>query len=155
MKRGRHDECRACLFGLQPDCDSVIIFRGDTAKDYSLTSAEETYSADSAEFRKVMDILFRCTYHCSFRMLMRANNIEGNHAGFWLYAYLGHGDDRVDFSCGRTGEILIDGIAWRVGLTSGALKEKKKATSDEEKKNDEKWPRVFKISHVVAAVSAV
>ena len=82
MKRGRHDECRACLFGLQPDCDSVIIFCTDAVEDYSLTSTKETYSADSAEFRKVMGILSRCTYHRSFRMLMRANNIEDNHAGF-------------------------------------------------------------------------
>ena len=40
---------------------------------------------------------------------------HGNHAGFRLQVYLDHGDDRADFTCGGTGEILIDGIAWRVG----------------------------------------
>ena len=66
-----------------------------------------------------MDILSRYTYHRSFRTLMRANNIEGNHAGFWLHVYLDHGNERVDFSCGGTGEILIDGLAWRVGYWGG------------------------------------
>ena len=40
---------------------------------------------------------------------------HGNHTGFWLQVYLDHGDDRADFTCGGTGEILIDGLAWRVG----------------------------------------
>ena len=40
---------------------------------------------------------------------------HGNQAGFWLQVYLDHGDDRADFTCGGTGEILIDGLAWRVG----------------------------------------
>ena len=40
---------------------------------------------------------------------------HGNHAGFWLQVYLDHGDDRADFTCGGTGEILIDGLTWRVG----------------------------------------
>lgn len=62
-----------------------------------------------------MDILSRYTYHRSFRTLTKANNMEGNHAGFWLHVYLDHGDDRVDFTCGGTGEILIDGLVWRVG----------------------------------------
>ena len=35
--------------------------------------------------------------------------------GFWLHIYLDHGDDRVDFTCGGTGEILVDGLFWRVG----------------------------------------
>lgn len=100
---------------LQPECDSITILRVDTAEDYSLTTTKETYSADSPEFAQIMDILSRYTYHRSFRTLMRANNIEGNHVGFWLHVYLDHGNERVDFSCGGTGEILIDGLAWRVG----------------------------------------
>ena len=40
--------------------------------------------------------------------------MEGNHAGYWLDVYLNHGDDSVDFTCGGTGEILID-VVWRVG----------------------------------------
>ena len=40
---------------------------------------------------------------------------HGNQAGFWLQVYLDHGDDRADFTCGGTGEILIGGLAWRVG----------------------------------------
>ena len=100
---------------LQPECDSITILRVDTAEDYSLTTTKETYSADSPEFAQIMDILSRYTYHRSFRTLMRANNIEGNHEGFWLHVYLDHGNERVDFSCGGTGEILIDGLAWRVG----------------------------------------
>ena len=99
---------------LQPECDSITIIRTDTAEDYSLTTTKETYSADSPEFAQIMDILSRYTYHRSFRTLMRANNIGGNHAGFWLHVYLDHGDDRVDFTCGGTGEILIDKV-WRVG----------------------------------------
>ena len=99
---------------LQPECDSITILRVDTAEDYSLTTTKETYSADSAEFRQIIDILSRYTYHRSFRTLTKANNIEGNHAGFWLHVYLDHGNERVDFSCGGTGEILIDGLAWRV-----------------------------------------
>ena len=101
--------------GLQPDCGSVIIFRTDTAEDYSLTTTKETYLADSPEFAQIMDILSRYTYRRSFRTLLRANNTDGNHAGFWLHVYLDHGNDRVDFACGGTGEILIDGLAWRVG----------------------------------------
>ena len=101
--------------GLQPDCDSVIIFRTDTAEDYSLTTTKETYSAGSPEFAQIMDILSHYTYHRSFRTLTKANNVGGNHAGFWLHVYLVHGDDRVDYTCGGTGEILIDGIVWRVG----------------------------------------
>ena len=100
---------------LQPECDSVTIFRTDTAEDYSLTTTKETYSADSSEFNQIMDILSCYTYHRSFRTLMRANNVGGNHAGYWLHVYLDHGDDRVDFTCGGTGEVLIDGLAWRVG----------------------------------------
>ena len=100
---------------LQPECDSITILRSDTAEDYSFTTTKETYSADSPELKQIMDILSRYTYHRSFRTLMRANNTEGNHAGFWLHIYLDHGDDRVDFACGGTGEILIDGLAWRVG----------------------------------------
>ena len=100
---------------LQPECDSITILRVDTAEDYSLTTTKETYSADSPEFAQIMDILSRYTYHRSFRTLTKANNIEGNHAGFWLHVYLDHGNERVDFSCGGTGEILIDGLAWRVG----------------------------------------
>ena len=99
---------------LQPECDSVTIFRTDTAEDYSLTTTKETYSADSSEFNQIMDILSCYTYHRSFRTLMRANNVGGNHAGYWLHVYLDHGDDRVDFTCGGTGEILID-VVWRVG----------------------------------------
>lgn len=103
---------------LQPACDSITIFRTDTAADYSLTTTTGTYSADSLEFAQIIDILSRYPYHRSFRTLLRANNIGGNHAGYWLHAYLDHGGDRVDFSCGGTGEILIDGIAWRVGYWS-------------------------------------
>ena len=101
--------------GLQPECDSITILRIDTAGDYSLTQTREIYSADSPEFAQIMNILSRHTYHRSFRTLMCANNIEDNHAGFWLHVYLDHGENRVDFTCGGTGEILIDGIAWRVG----------------------------------------
>ena len=99
---------------LQPECDSITILRTDIAEDYSLTQTQEIYSADSPEFAQIMDALSRYTYHRSFRTLMRANNIEDNHAGFWLHVYLDHGDDRVDFSCGGTGEVLIDRV-WRVG----------------------------------------
>ena len=100
---------------LQPECDSTTIIRTDTAEDYSLTTTKETYSADSPEFAQVMDILSRYTYHRSFRTLTKANNMEDNHAGFWLHVYLDHDNDRVDFACGGTGEILIDGLAWRIG----------------------------------------
>ena len=100
---------------LQPECDSVTVFRIDTAEDYSLTTAKETYSADSQEFVQIMDILSHYTYHRSFRTLTKANNVGGNHAGFWLHVYLDHGDDRVDFTCGGTGEVLIDGLVWHVG----------------------------------------
>lgn len=103
------------LADLQPECDSVTMLRIDTAEDYSLTTAKETYSSDSPEFARIMDILSHYTYHRSFRTLTGANNTGGNHAGFWLHIYLDHGDDRVDFTCGGTGEILIDGIVWRVG----------------------------------------
>ena len=101
--------------GLQPECDSITLIRTDTAEDYSYTTTKETYSADSPTFAQIMDILSRYTYHRSFRTLTKANNIEDNHAGFWLHVYLDHGDDRVDFSCGGTGEVLIDGLAWRAG----------------------------------------
>lgn len=107
--------CPHSFSDLQPECDSITLLRTDTAEDYSLTTTKETYSADSAEFRQIIDILSRYTYHRSFRTLAKANNIEGNHAGFWLHVYLDHGNERVDFSCGGTGEILIDGLAWRVG----------------------------------------
>lgn len=100
---------------LQPECDSITLIRTDTAEDYSLTQTREIYSADSPEFAQIMDILSRYTYHRSFRTLTKANNMEGNHAGFWLHVYLDHGDDRVNFTCGGTGEILIDGLVWRVG----------------------------------------
>ena len=100
---------------LQPECDRVTILRTDTAEDYSLTTTKETYSADSPELAQIMDILSHYTYHRSVRTLTKANNVDGNHAGFWLHVYLDHGDDRVDFTCGGTGEILIDGLAWRVG----------------------------------------
>ena len=104
---------------LQPECDSVtLICIVDTIEDGSFIPTQEiyqeTYSSDFAEFAQIMDILSRYTYHRSFRTLAGANNIEGNHAGFWLHVYLDHGNDRVDFSCGGTGEILIDGLAWRV-----------------------------------------
>ena len=100
---------------LQPECDSITIRRTDTAEDYSLTTKKKTYSADSPAFAQIMDILSRYTYHRSFRTLTKANNVGGNHAGYWLNIYLDYGDDRVDFTCGGTGEILIDGLAWRVG----------------------------------------
>ena len=100
---------------LQPECDSITILRTDTAEDYSLTTTKETYSADSPEFAQIMDILSRYTYHRSFRTLADAHWMEGNHAGYWLHVYLDHGNDRVDFTCGGTGEVLIDGLAWRVG----------------------------------------
>jgi len=99
---------------LQPECDSITIIRTDTAEDYSLTTTKETYSADSSEFAQIMDILSRYTYHRSFRTLTKANNVGGNHAGFWLHVYLDHGNDRLAFTCGGTGEILID-VVWRVG----------------------------------------
>ena len=99
---------------LQPECDSITILRTDTAEDYSLTQTRDIYSADSAEFNQIMDILSHYTYHRSFRTLMRANNIEDNHAGYWLHVYLDHGNDRMDFFCGGTGEVLIDRV-WRVG----------------------------------------
>ena len=101
--------------GLQPECDSVTILRSDTAEDYSYTITKEIYSADSPELAQIMDILSRYTYHRSLRTLAGANNTDGSHAGFWLHVYLDHGNDRVDFTCGGTGEILIDGLAWRVG----------------------------------------
>ena len=100
---------------LQPECDSITILRTDTAEDYSLTQTRDIYSADSAEFNQIMDILSRYTYHRSFRTLTKANNVGGNHAGYWFNVYLDYGDDRVDFTCGGTGEVLIDGLAWRVG----------------------------------------
>ena len=99
---------------LQPECDSITLIRTDTAEDYSFTITKETYSADSPEFAQIMNILSRYTYHRSFRTLTGARQMDGNHAGFWLHVYLDHGNDRVDFSCGGTGEILIDS-AWRVG----------------------------------------
>ena len=105
---------------LQPECDSVtlICMVDTTEEDVFIPTQEiyqETYSSDSAEFAQIMDILSRYTYHRSFRTLTGAHQIDGNHAGFWLHVYLDHGTDRVDFSCGGTGEILIDGLAWRVG----------------------------------------
>ena len=98
---------------LQPECDSVTILRSDTAEDYSYTITKEIYSTDSPELKQIMDILSHYTYHRSFRTLAGANNTGGNHAGFWLHIYLDHGDDRVDFTCGGTGEILIDGQSIR------------------------------------------
>ena len=106
---------------LQPECDSITLIRTDTAEDYSLTQAREIYSADSPEFAQIMNILSRYTYHRSFRTLTKANNMEGNHAGFWLHVYLDHGNERVDFSCGGTGEILIDGLVWRIGHAELAM----------------------------------
>ena len=100
---------------LQPECDSVTILRSDTAEDYSYTITKEIYSTDSPELKQIMDILSHYTYHCSFWTLTGAHWMEGNHAGFWLHVYLDYGNERVDFSCGGTGEILIDGLAWRVG----------------------------------------
>ena len=100
---------------LQPECDSITIIRTDDAEDLSYTTTKETYSADSPAFAQIMDILSRYTYHRSFRTLTKANNVGGNHAGYWLNVYLDYGDDRVDFTCGGTGEVLIDGLAWRVG----------------------------------------
>ena len=98
---------------LQPECDSITLIRtAATIEDYSCT--QETYSFDSAEFAQIMDILSRYTYHRSFRTLTGAHQMDGNHAGFWLHVYLDHGNDRVDFSCGGTGEVLIDSV-WRVG----------------------------------------
>ena len=104
---------------LQPECDSItLICIVDTNEDYSFIPTQdiyqETYSFDSAEFERIMDILSRYTYHRSFRTLAGANNIEDNHAGYWLHVYLDHDNDRVDFSCGGTGEVLIDRV-WRVG----------------------------------------
>ena len=105
---------------LQPECDSVTILRIDTAEDYSLTTTKETYSADFSEFARIMDILSCYTYHRSFRTLLGAHNMEDNHAGYWLHVYLDHGSDRVDFTCGGTGEILIDGLVWHVGYCGDA-----------------------------------
>ena len=104
---------------LQPECDSITLIRTvDTTEDYSFIPTRETYQEtyfpDSAEFAQIMDILSRYTYHRSFRTLAGANNIEGNHAGYWLHVYLDHGDERMTFTCGGTGEILIDRV-WRVG----------------------------------------
>ena len=81
------------------------------SKSGELTAAQNQCDA---EFAQIMDILSRYTYHRSFRTLTGAHQIDGNHAGFWLHVYLDHGNDRVDFACGGTGEILIDS-AWRVG----------------------------------------
>ena len=39
---------------------------------------------------------------------------RGQSRSFWFHVYLDHGNDRVDFACGGTGEILIDRV-WRVG----------------------------------------
>lgn len=100
---------------LQPECDSITIFRFDTAEDYSFTTTKETYPADSPEFAQIVDILSRYSYHRTFRTLLGANNVEGNHAGYWIHVYLDHNGERVSFSCGGTGEILIDSLAWRVG----------------------------------------
>lgn len=105
---------------LQPECDSITLFRSDTADDFSYVITKETYSSDSAEFSKIMNILSRYTYHRSFRTLLGANNIDGNYAGYWLHVYLDHGDGRVDFSCGGTGDILIDGLVWCVGYWGDA-----------------------------------
>ena len=102
---------------LQPECDSITILRtgDDTGVDHASTITKETYSYDSQEFPQIMDILSHYTYHCSFWTLTGAHWMEGNHAGFWLHVYLDYGNERVDFSCGGTGEILIDGLVWRVG----------------------------------------
>lgn len=100
---------------LQPECDSITILRIDTAEDYSFITTKETYSADSQELAQIMDSLSRYTYHCSFLTLAGANGTEDNHAGYWLNVYLDHDDDRANFNCGGTGEILIDDLAWRVG----------------------------------------
>ena len=101
---------------LQPECDSITILRtgDDTGVDHATPITEETYYSDSAEFAQIMDILSRYTYHRSFRTLAGAHWMEGNHAGFWLHIYLDHGNDSVGFSCGGTGEVLIDSV-WRVG----------------------------------------
>ena len=100
---------------LQPDCDSITVFRIDTADDFSQTIRQESYCADSAEFEQIMEILSRYTYHRSFRTLVRANNMEDNRAGYWLRVYLDRGDDRVCFTCGGTSEVSIDGLVWRIG----------------------------------------
>ena len=104
---------------LQPECDSITLIRiVDTTEDDSFIPTQETYqetySSDSTDFAQIMGVLSRYTYHRSFRTLAKASNMEGNHAGYWLHVYLDHGNDRVAFTCGGTGEILIDS-AWRVG----------------------------------------
>ena len=100
---------------LQPECDSITILRTATAEDYSFITTKETYSADSPELAQILGILSRYTYHRSFQTLAGANGTEGNHAGYWINVYLDHGGDRVDFTCGGTGEVLIGGLAWRTG----------------------------------------
>ena len=101
---------------LQPGCDQITIFRIDTADDgVSQTFTQETYTSGSAGFERVMDILSRYPYHRSFRTLTKANGTEDDHAGFWLHVYLDRGEDRVTFTCGGTGEILIDSLVWLVG----------------------------------------
>ena len=101
---------------LQPECDSITILctGDDTGVDHATPITEETYSSDSREFAQIMDILSRYTYHRSFRTLADAHWMEDNHAGYWLHVYLDHGNDRVAFTCGGTGEILIDRV-WRIG----------------------------------------
>lgn len=100
---------------LQPDCDSVTVFYIDLYEDVSKYVMQETYSADSVKFGQIMDILSDYTYHRSFRTLMGASSMEGNRAGYWIKVNLYHGNDLVDFMCGGTGEISIDGLVWRVG----------------------------------------
>lgn len=104
------------LADLQPGCNSITVLRLGTAEDgLSSVTTKETYSSGSAKFGQIMDILSRHTYHRSFRTLSGANNMEGNHAGYWIFVYLDYGDDRVAFTCGGTGEIAIDNSVWRVG----------------------------------------
>ena len=51
----------------------------------------------------------------SFRTPAKANNTDGNHAGFRLHVYPDHGNDRVDFTCCGTGKALIDGLVRCIG----------------------------------------
>ena len=108
--------CPHSFADLQPECDSIMVYHIDTTVDSTSQSVtKEIYSSESAEFKQIMDILSRYTYHRSFRTLAGINVMEGNHAGYWIMVYLYHGDDLVDFTCGGTGEITIDDHVWRIG----------------------------------------
>lgn len=96
------------------DCSTVTVWYVNNNLEHE-PSLRKVFGSDTEEFSQIWNVLNDFSYHRSLRTLFGNASMEGNAAGYWLFIYIGEGENRTTITCGGTGEIMINSHVYKMG----------------------------------------